>query len=223
MTVPSLGMRLGCSTFSPSRIRMSGRSTVTVLAGHHIVDEVRIDRGRHLWLAGLHIGEEAQDRRAVIALREALALHQAAPLELGIGQEEAVGGDELDLGRVGPAREQRLEHARRGRLADGDRAGDADDVGDLDLGLGHQEALRRLEQPLRGRDIEREQARERQVDRDDLVERDRIVDRLQLGQVVDRERQRRIGAQMRPLVARESCDRASRDRDRAGWGSRAGP
>jgi hypothetical protein len=53
-------------------------------------------------------------------------------------------------------------------------------------GVGHfpvgraEETLRRLEQPLRRRDVEREQPRQRQIDRDHLVERDRIVGRLQL-------------------------------------------
>ena len=57
-----------------------------------------------------------------------------------------------------------------------------------------EEALRRLEQPLRRRDIEGQQARQRQIDGDDLVDRDGIVGGPELAQVVDRQRQRRIGA-----------------------------
>ena len=43
------------------------------------------------------------------------------------GPEEPVGGDELDVRVVGPAGEQRLEHARRRALADRDAAPEADD------------------------------------------------------------------------------------------------
>ena len=148
-------------------------------------------------------------RRAVVALGKALAVHDALPDQLGVGVQEAVGGDELHLGRVRPARQQRLQHARRRRLADRDRAGDADDVGHLAVGRA-EEALRRLEQPLRRRDVEREQARQRQIDGDDLVERDRIVGRLQLAQIVDRQRELGVGAQLRPFVAGEAAERGLR-------------
>ena len=175
-------------------------------ARHDVVGEVRIDRRGDIVLAGLDRRQEADERRAVVALGKALAVHDALPDQLGVRVQKAVGRDELDLRRVGPARQQRLQHARGRRLADRHRAGDADDIGHLAVG-GAEEALRRLEQPLRRRDIEREQARQRQIDRDDLVERDRIVGRLQLAQIVDRQRQLRVGAQLRPFVAREAAER----------------
>ena len=173
-----------------------------LLARHDVVDEVRIDRRGDIALARLDLGEEADERHAVVALGEALALHQPVALELGVGMEKAVGRQQLHLGRVGPARQHRLQHARRRRFADRHRAGDADDVGHLAV-VGAEEALRRLEQPLRRRDIERQQARQRQIDRFDLLERDRIVGRLQLAQIVDGQRQLGVGAQLRPFVAAE--------------------
>ena len=129
---------------------------------------------------------EAQQPLRVVALRESLLLHQAEPLELGIGPQEAVGRDEVDLRGVGPAGEEGLEDTGCGRLAHRDRPGDADDVGDLVPLLCVQEALGGPEQVLRRLDIEREQARQRQVDRDHLVERDRIVQRLELVDLLGR-------------------------------------
>ena len=88
-------------------------------------------------------------------------------------------------------------------LPDRDRAGDADDIGHLAV-FGAEKPLRRLEQALRRRDIEREQARQRQIDFDDFFERDRIVERFEPRQIVERQRQRRIGAQRRPFGAGET-------------------
>ena len=153
-------------------------------------------------------------RRPVVALGKALAVHDALPDQLRIRAQEAIGGDELHLGRIRPAGQQRLQHARRRRLAGRDRPGDPDDVRDFPVGRA-EEALRRLEQPLRRRDIEREQPRQRQIDGDNLVERDGIVGRLQLSEIVDRERQLGVGAQLRPFVAGEAAEwgleRLSRD------------
>ena len=63
----------------------------------------------------------------------------------------------------------------------------------------------RVEQPLRRRDVEAEQARERQVDRLHLLERDRVVERLQLRATSARQRQRRVGAQRGPFGPREDA------------------
>ena len=95
-----------------------------------------------------------------------------------------------------------LQHARRRGFAHGDGARDADDVGNLAV-LGAEKALRRLEEALRRRDVKREQARQRQIDFDDFFERDRIVERFQPDEIVERQRQRRVGAQRRPFGARK--------------------
>jgi hypothetical protein len=94
--------------------------------GHHVVEEVLGARAGAA--AGLDIRQEAQQGPQVVALGEALALHQAFALENDVGIEKAVSGDEIDLRNIRPARQQRPEEARRGRLAHRDRARQADDV-----------------------------------------------------------------------------------------------
>ena len=79
--------------------------------------------------AALDVAQERQQALGVVALGEALALHQPARLEHLVRVQEAVGGDQVDLRVVGPAGEQRLQDAGERALADGDAAGDADDVG----------------------------------------------------------------------------------------------
>jgi hypothetical protein len=118
-----------------------------------VVDQMRIDRRSHRAASRLDVGEEAQQRRQVVAFRKALFLHQPFTVEHGIGIKKAVGGDEIDLGHVRPARQQRLQHARRGRLADRHRAADADDVGHLGV-FGAQKTLLGAKQILRRSDVE---------------------------------------------------------------------
>ena len=48
-----------------------------LLVGHHVVDEVGVDRRLDLVLAGLDVDDEPQQRAAVVGLREALALQDA--------------------------------------------------------------------------------------------------------------------------------------------------
>ncbi len=107
----------------------------------------------------------------------------------------------VDLGHVGPARQQRLQHARRGRFADRDRAGDADDVGRLGV-LAAEEALLRAVQPLRRRDVKRKQPRQRQIDLLDLRHVEPVVQRAQPRHLVRRQRHRRVVAQRRPFRPR---------------------
>ena len=174
------------------------------LVRHHVIDQMRVDRRAHRASAGLHVGKEAQQRRQVIALRKALPFHQAFAFEHGIRQQEAVGGDEIDLRHVRPAREQRLQHARGGRLADRHRAADADDVGHLGV-LGAEEFLLRDEQPLGRRHVHRQETRERQINLLDLLHVEPIVQRAHARHFVRRQRHRRVFAQRRPLIAREDA------------------
>ena len=60
-----------------------------------------------------------------------------------------------------------------------------------------------LEQQLRGFDMRRQEARQRQIDPPDLIEIDRVVDRAKPFHFVGCQRQRRIGAEMRPFLAVE--------------------
>jgi hypothetical protein len=172
------------------------------LIGHHVVDEVRVDRCARRALPGLDVGEEMQEPGEIVALRKALLLHQAFALQDRVGIEKTVGGDEVDLGHIRPARQQRLQHARGGRLADRNRPADADDVGHLGV-LGAEEFLLHDEEPLRGRHIHGQKARQRQVDLLDLREIEAVVERAQLCDLARLQRHRGVGAQGRPVGARE--------------------
>ena len=143
-----------------------------------VVGQMRIDRRAHRPPAGLDVAQERQQRRQVVAFRKALLLHQALPFEHGIGEQKAVGGDQIDLRPRRPARQQRLQHARGGRFADRHRAGDADDVGHLAVFDAEEAPLREI-QPLRRIDIDRQQPRQRQIDLLDLLEVEAVVHRAQ--------------------------------------------
>ena len=163
---------------------------------------MRIDRRARRTSAGFDVGEEAQQRRQVVALGKALLLHQAFAFQDRVRIKKSVGGDEIDLRHVRPALEQRLQHARGGGLAHRHRAGDADDVRHLAV-LGAEEALLRFEQALRRRDIERQQPRQRQVDLLDLFHVEPVVQRAQARHLLRLQGHRRVGALRRPLRARE--------------------
>src|SRR3954451_14852256 len=171
---------------------------------HDVVGEVRINRRFDVALSGFDLPQETNERVLVIALRKTLLVHQAFTFEHRVRQKKTVGRDESDLRRVRPARQQSLQHARGRRLADRDGTGNADDIGHLAAVLGAEKALCCFEQALSRCHVKREQARQRQVDGDDFFDRYGIVDRLQLGEIVDAQRQRRVGAQPRPFGAGET-------------------
>src|SRR5690606_37811411 len=97
------------------------------LALDHVIDEVGVDRDSDLFLAGFDIGEEVHKAGAIVAFRKALAVHQIAALELGIGIEKAVGGNEIDTRARWPAREQGLQDTGGGGFSHRNRAGDPND------------------------------------------------------------------------------------------------
>ena len=72
------------------------------VVGHHVVHEVGVGRRLDLVLARLDVDDEPQQRAPVVGLGEALALEDAAALELGVRVEEAVGGDQGDVGVLVP-------------------------------------------------------------------------------------------------------------------------
>ncbi len=128
-----------------------------LLARDDVVRQVRVDGRADLLVASLHLREEAHERAAVERLREALALHEPTPLQLAVGQEEAVGRHELDAGRLGPPRHEVPQDARRRRLADSHRASDADHVR-RDRRALPQEGRRRLVETARRAHVEVEEA-----------------------------------------------------------------
>ena len=99
------------------------------LTGHDVIGLVGVHRRFHHRLTGLQRPQEGDHPLAVVTLREALALHQSARLQHPVGMQEAVRGDQCHPGVIGPAGQQRLQHAREGALAHRHAAGDADHVG----------------------------------------------------------------------------------------------
>ena len=181
---------------------MSGWRTMTSVARHDVVHDVAVDGRPHLVGAALEVAQEPQQATCVVALGEALALHQPALGEHGVGVQEPVGGHEVDLRVVRPAGQQRLQDAGERALADGHAAGDADHVRHARRHRA-EERRRHAGQVLGRADVQVEQARQRQVDRRDLVEVDALVDAAQLRQVVLAQGQRGRRAQRRPVVAAE--------------------
>src|SRR5258705_12982798 len=120
--------------------------------------------------------------------------------------EEAVSCPQIDLWSRRPSYQQRLQHARRGRLAARHRACDADDVGDLAVADTEELALRIIK-PLRGIDIDRQQARQRQIDFLDLPDVEAVVERAHAGELPGLQRPPRVRAPRRPPVPPEDGGR----------------
>ena len=169
---------------------------------------MRVDRRLDLRLARLHVGQEVEEPRQVVALGEAFARHQSALFEHGVGEEKAVGRHERDPRMALPAREERLEHARRRAFSRRHAPGQADDEGHLVVALA-QEVLGLAVQALRGLDIEIEQAAQRQIDVDHFIGRDPLGQAREILEVRLGERHRRVGPQPRPFRAR--IDRIRRE------------
>src|SRR5215467_4615212 len=114
------------------------------LVGHHVIDEVRIDWCARRPPPGLYIRKKTQQRRQIITFRKSFLFHQAFAFKNCVRIEKSIGGDEVDLRHIRPARQQSLQDARRGRLANRYRTGDADDIRHLGI-LGAEETLLRAE------------------------------------------------------------------------------
>ena len=74
-----------------------------------------------------YLAQEGQQAAGVVALREPLAVHDAAVVEHPVRVQEPVGGDQVHLRMGRPAGHQGLQDARRGALAHRHAAG-ADDA-----------------------------------------------------------------------------------------------
>ena len=136
-------------------------------------------------------------RAHVVALGESLAAHQPARFEHRVREQEAVGGDEVDARVIGPAAEQRLQHARDRALARRDAARDADHVRHLRVQVA-EERLGDDVQVTGRREAQVQQPRQRQVDVFDLAQLDRLVEpaqRVEVG-LGERERRRRRAARL---------------------------
>ena len=169
-----------------------------LLVGHDVVDEVGVDGGLDLVATGLDVDDEAQQRAAVVGLREALALQQPAPVELGVGVEEAVGGHQRHPRVLGPVGQHLLQHARGGRLADRHRPGEPDDERRARRGGAVQEVLLAAVQAPGALDVEAEQPAQRQVDLLDLLQVQRVAEPAQGAHLVGAQRVGRLVGQLGP-------------------------
>ena len=184
-------------------MRMSGWRIDLLLAGHDVVEQMRVHRRAHLIGARLHRRDESHQPATVVALRETLAVHQVSSQQLGIRVEEAVGGDQVDAGMVLPARQQRLQHAGGGRLADGHAARHADHERHRPVGV-----LLRLAEELGGRGeqslarghLEMDQPGQRQVDLFDLQEVQLLTEAAQALELTLGQLQRSRHTQRTPLT-----------------------
>ena len=102
-----------CSTFSPSTMTMSGRSTTWNSPGDDVVRLVRVHRRVHGAGRGLDVRHELDQPTDVVAFRKPFALQQPARLEHAIRQEEAVGRHEVDARMRRPARRAALAGCAR--------------------------------------------------------------------------------------------------------------
>ena len=172
-----------------------------------VVRIVRVDRGRHFLFARLDGQQETHQAPLVVTFGEAFAAHQAALFQHPIGIQEAVGGDEVDLGMARPPGQQRLQDTGSRTFADRHRAGNADHVRHLGLMVA-KEGVRCAVELLRGLHVETQQTRQRQVDHGHFVERDVLVDAAQGFKVRFGQSQRGGGAQRAPFFLLEAQKRA---------------
>ena len=167
---------------------------------------MRINWCAHRPPPGFDVGEKAQQRLQIVTFRKSFFLHQPFALEHRVGQKEAIGGDEIDLGDIGPAGKQSLQHSGGGRFADGDRTADADDVWHFGVFGGEKSLLRAKQHLCRGH-IEREQPRQGQIDFLDFRHVESVMHRTQPRHFDGLERHRRIFPMHRPFRAREHAIR----------------
>ena len=83
-----------------------------VLAFHHVIRIMRVDRCLHIGAARLDLGDKAQQIAAMVGLRKTFPAHQIAAFQLIRGQEEAVRGDKVHARVRIPALQKHLEHTR---------------------------------------------------------------------------------------------------------------
>ena len=178
-----------------------------LLVRHDVVGFMRVDRDFQHRLSRFQIPQELEQCPQVVAFRKTFSVHEAAGFQHAVGVQESVGGHQIYLGMVGPSRQQGLDHARRGTLADSDAAGNGNHIRDR-CGQGAEKRIRRLAQLLSRCDIEIQQARQRQVDKRDFFKGDAFVDAPELREVGFRQGKRRLSPKSAPLFLVETEDSA---------------
>ena len=161
---------------------------------------MRVDRSRHIRLAGLHVGHELEQRRLVEAFRKTFSVHDVTGFELHIRQQKSIRRHQIDTRMIRPAGEERPQDAGRGALADCHAARHADDERHLVLAPAEELGGVGME-GLRGMDVKVQEPGHRQINVHNLLRRDALIHARELQEVVVGQRHRRVSAQLRPLFA----------------------
>ena len=159
---------------------------------------MRIDRDFQYRLSRFEIPQELEQCPKVVAFRKAFSVHEPSGLEHAVGVQESVGGHQIYLGMVWPARQQGLDYARGSTLAHSDATGNGNHIRDRG-GQGAEERIRRLTESLSRCDIEIQQAGQRQIDKRDFFKGDAFVDAPEFTEVRFRQGKRRLSPKSAPL------------------------
>src|SRR5699024_8629398 len=128
------GASIGAGTGGREHVQALDNQDVGA-ADHHflvrqdVVGQVGVHGCADLFGTALNGADEAEQGPAVVGFREAFAAHEAAALQLGVGVEEAIGGDQFHVRSVRPAAQHLLEHARGCGFAHSHGAGNANHEG----------------------------------------------------------------------------------------------
>ena len=184
------------------------------LARHDVVDQVRVHRRGHPRPARLDLGDEPQQRPAVVGLREPLAGHQPAPLQLRVRVQEPVGGHQLHPRVLRPARQQQRQQPRGRGLAHRHRPGHPDHERRPRLLRAQERPVRPVEPPAL-LDVQGQQPRQRQVHLAHLVEVDLVAEAAHPVELLGGQRQRHVLAEPPPTTPGRSPRTATRPAPRS--------
>src|SRR6266446_7349981 len=183
-------------TFNPSRITTSVDHEG--FPWHDVIGQMGIDRTRHGRPARLDVGKEPDERRNIVAFGEPFSAHQPTLFEDVSWMQEAVGGYQIDLGVLRPAREEFSQDPRGRALPHCNAPREADHVGHLGGRVAEKRGASSVKYLL-GFDIEVEESGQWQVDIDDLLHGHALVEPLKTQQILGRQREGGVSAQPSPL------------------------
>ena len=181
---------------------MSGRLIPRVSSLEHVVGEMGVDRDLEVLGSSLGPGDEFEEGSAVVALGEALSVHQPSLLQHRVGIEEPVGGHQLDPRVLGPSGEELLENAGDRRLPHRHRTGDPDHEGPGPR-WGTEERVGDGRQLMAALDVQVEETGQGEEAVLDHVDVEIDVDSPDLLEIRLGEGQRGVGPQRGPLITGE--------------------
>ena len=100
------------------------------LIRNDVVNNVAVDGSRG-WFTTLDVTHEVKQLLCVVAFRETFTVHDPTAFEFGVGVEETVSCNQVNLWMVGPTLQQVLQNSGERAFADGNRAGHTDHIGNF--------------------------------------------------------------------------------------------